>query len=218
MNCVFLPPPDCGLGLDLWTGCFGLQVRLHVRLAGMDGVPPDCADLECLLWLQVRLQCAVPDLATADDSLSALNTVRSKACSWPNFLPLSNSKASREGLTSRPGVASVQQARTNFRRCTRPCKVPVSNNIWLLSLLCDECCQWGLAGAAGAMNCNGLFFGRSCVPVAARGPGRPGQPSGSRLWTWTWLFWAACAAASAVPDRASGWQCVASKAASGKSQ
>ena len=25
-----------------------------------------------------------------------------------------------------------------------------------------SCCPWGLAGTAGAMNCNGLFFGRSC--------------------------------------------------------
>ena len=45
----------------------------------------------------------------------------------------------------------MQQARTNFLHCTRPCKVPVSNNIWLLSLLCDDLLSMG-SGRRGGRN------------------------------------------------------------------
>ena len=74
----------CRQTLRTWTGCFGLQVRRQVRL-----------QVPCLTLRQ------------PDDSLSALNMVRSKA--------------------------SVQQARTNFVHCTRPCKV-LSFQLYLVAV------------------------------------------------------------------------------------
>ena len=51
-------------------------------------------------------------------------------------MPLSNSKASRHW--------AYKSAGSGFRAASaRPCKVPVSKNIWLLSLLCNELLSMG---------------------------------------------------------------------------
>ena len=78
------------------------------------------------------------------------------------------------GLTSRPGVASVQQApgraRSQFPRISGCCRCSVMS-----------CCPWGLAGPAGAMNCNVLFFWPQLRPggstwLGSAGPAECHQP------------------------------------------
>ena len=68
-------------------------------------------------------------------------------------------------------MASVQQARTNFLHCTRPCKVPVSNNIWLLSLLCDELLSMGTGGCGGRNELQWIVFWPQLRSGASTWPG-----------------------------------------------